>query len=107
MRRLLTLSLLLIAAGSGCRMCASPYDYCGPVVDDGCCGGEYQNYAPRYHGAPATNDSVIDGSQDQIYYESSRPKTPKTATKAKRFPSAVPAATLPRQAKQPNSVRSY
>ncbi|NQU22338.1 MAG: hypothetical protein HQ567_13745 [Candidatus Nealsonbacteria bacterium] len=28
--------LILIAASTGCRMCASPYDYCGPVSTDGC-----------------------------------------------------------------------
>jgi len=26
----------LVAASSGCMMCASPYDYCGPVVSEGC-----------------------------------------------------------------------
>ena len=28
----------LAIAASGCRMCASPYDYCGPVCDSGCGG---------------------------------------------------------------------
>src|SRR3954453_7826689 len=48
MRRLLacsfvTLTGLTIAAGTGCRMCASPFDYCGPVVEcnNGNCGGGY------------------------------------------------------------------
>jgi hypothetical protein len=37
--------LLAIAGAAGCRMCASPYDYCGPVVDDCCCASQY-NAAP-------------------------------------------------------------
>ncbi|HTQ39397.1 MAG TPA: hypothetical protein VMJ32_10230 [Pirellulales bacterium] len=36
MRRLLALSVIVFAANMGCRMCASPYDYCGPVVESGC-----------------------------------------------------------------------
>lgn len=32
MKRLFICGLVL-AASSGCRMCASPYDYCGPVYD--------------------------------------------------------------------------
>ncbi len=59
MRRLFAL-LSLLGALSGCRMCASPYDYCGPVVDDNCCGypgggpamGPNQA-APYYENAPA------------------------------------------------------
>jgi hypothetical protein len=35
------LGLLVLSAATGCRMCACPYDYCGPVLEDGCgyCGG--------------------------------------------------------------------
>jgi hypothetical protein len=40
MKRLLGLSALIMFAASGCRMCACPYDYCGPVVECGCMGGE-------------------------------------------------------------------
>ena len=33
--------LVLVAASAGCRMCASPYDYCGPTstgeCGQGCC----------------------------------------------------------------------
>jgi hypothetical protein len=40
MIRLLGLSALVLLASTGCRMCACPYDYCGPVVECGCVGGE-------------------------------------------------------------------
>ena len=40
MKRLLGLSALIMFAATGCRMCACPYDYCGPVVECGCMGGE-------------------------------------------------------------------
>src|SRR5262245_36411918 len=33
MRFVLALSLVGLIAAGGCRMCASPYDYCGPVVE--------------------------------------------------------------------------
>ena len=33
MRYLLALSIVGVIAAGGCRMCASPYDYCGPVVE--------------------------------------------------------------------------
>jgi hypothetical protein len=33
MRRVLALSIVGLIAAGGCRMCASPYDYCGPVVE--------------------------------------------------------------------------
>jgi hypothetical protein len=64
MRRLLACSFvaltgLTIAAGTGCRMCASPYDYCGPVVEcDDCNSGN------GYH--PGT---VAPAPADGQYYE--------------------------------------
>lgn len=33
MRCVLALSIIGLFAAGGCRMCASPYDYCGPVVE--------------------------------------------------------------------------
>jgi hypothetical protein len=33
MRYVLALSGIALIAAGGCRMCASPYDYCGPVVE--------------------------------------------------------------------------
>lgn len=33
---LVAAALALTAAAGGCRMCASPYDYCGPFFGDGC-----------------------------------------------------------------------
>ena len=35
---LASITLSLVAMAAGCRMCASPYDYCGPVFTDGGCG---------------------------------------------------------------------
>jgi hypothetical protein len=65
MRRLFACSFvaltgLTIAAGTGCRMCASPYDYCGPVVE--CDNG---NYGGGYHAgtsAPADGQYYENGS---------------------------------------------
>jgi hypothetical protein len=36
-RLLLALALALVATTSGCRVCSSPYDYCGPVFSEGMC----------------------------------------------------------------------
>ena len=33
MRCVLALSIVGLIAAGGCRMCASPYDYCSPVVE--------------------------------------------------------------------------
>jgi hypothetical protein len=33
MRYVLALSIVGLIAAGGCRMCASPYDYCGPVLE--------------------------------------------------------------------------
>jgi len=33
MRRVLAFSIVGLIAAAGCRMCASPYDYCGPVLE--------------------------------------------------------------------------
>ena len=54
----------------------SPYDYCGPVVDDNCCGypgggpaigpnqaAPYYENAPAMEGTPA-DGTVIDGVSD-------------------------------------------
>ena len=46
-RTLLGLLLVGLAlTACGCRMCASPYDYCGPLCD-GCCGGTCELNQPR------------------------------------------------------------
>lgn len=112
MRRLLALSLLVVAAGSGCRMCASPYDYCGPVVDDGCAGGDYQSQPPS-HSQPQFQDMPADEpmgdmeTSEPVYYEGARSRPPKTATKSRGLDPNVPAAKLPRQAKMPGRTRSF
>jgi hypothetical protein len=109
MRRLFALSLILVAAGTGCRICASPYDYCGPVVDDCCCGSDYQPQTP-YHGPtePVISDGESAGEADStgpVYYEGNKSTTPKTATKSTTPPRrTVPAASLPRQAKRPKGI---
>jgi hypothetical protein len=54
MQRLLALSALVLVAATGCRMCASPYDYCGPVVECGC--------MEATGGGPATGNCGCGGS---------------------------------------------
>jgi hypothetical protein len=105
MRRLFALSLMLVAAGTGCRICASPYDYCGPVVDDCCCGSDYQPQTP-YPGPtePVTSEGEVN-SREPVYYEGNNSTPPKTATKSTKPPRrTVPAADLPRQAKRPKGI---
>jgi hypothetical protein len=106
MRRLLALSLLVIAAGSGCRMCASPYDYCGPVMDDCCCGSDYQPQVP-YQGVSASQEMGEMESSEPVYYEGARSTSSKTAKKSQGGYQNVPTAKLPRQAKTPSRTRSY
>lgn len=45
-RTLFGLSLVaLVAVTCGCRMCADPYDYCGPLFTGDCCGPPCAPYA--------------------------------------------------------------
>ena len=39
MRRIFFAAVCVLAASAGCRQCASPYDYCSPVVENGPCPG--------------------------------------------------------------------
>jgi len=43
----LWITIGLVAAVSGCKICQSPYDYCGPVYDNGRCGRGACANAPR------------------------------------------------------------
>lgn len=105
MRRLLALSFVLIATGSGCRMCASPYDYCGPVVDDCCCNSDYQPSVP-YQGSPVAEMESMESSEP-VYYESTRPMPTKAVTKPSNSNQFMATPTLPRQAKRPGSGNIY
>lgn len=69
MSRLAIASMLLsLAAATGCRMCAHPYDYCGPIVSQGCHGmqchetyraGSILSEAGPMEGAPIPMDAPI------------------------------------------------
>lgn len=75
---------LTIAAGVGCRMCASPYDYCGPVVE---CD---DSYTSGYHGggaAPADGQYYENGSTP----EEVRPQPPKNMGSPTPTPAIAPA----------------
>jgi len=91
MRRLFACSFvaltgLTIAAGTGCRMCASPYDYCGPVVE--CDNG---NYGGGYHAgtsAPADGQYYEKGSGPE---EIQRPAPPQNMGQPTPAPAPTPA----------------
>jgi hypothetical protein len=34
MRRFFVIAVCVLSASTGCHMCASPYDYCSPVVEN-------------------------------------------------------------------------
>jgi hypothetical protein len=92
MRRLFACSFvaltgLTIAAGTGCRMCASPYDYCGPVVEcDDCNSGN--GYHPGAAApAPADGQYYENGSSP----EEIRPQPPKNMGAPTPTPAIAPA----------------
>jgi hypothetical protein len=62
MYRLLALSLFVLAAATGCHMCASPYDYCGPVVECGCVGGGSCGCGCNSNAAPSEGPSYENGA---------------------------------------------
>jgi hypothetical protein len=56
----LILGLALLVGGTGCRMCASLHDYCGPVVDDcGECDFAYRHGS--IVGDSVFGDEYVDG----------------------------------------------
>jgi len=63
--RLALMLLCLLAWSTGCRMCASNYDYCGPTVSGECggdCGPECGICAPR-------EGSILTGVSHTVYEE--------------------------------------
>jgi hypothetical protein len=53
-------SVILLAAGTGCRQCASPYDYCGPVLENTCsdCGAMHR-----------AGSAFTGGGEDWVVYD--------------------------------------
>jgi hypothetical protein len=91
MRRVLAysfvfVSALTVAANGGCRMCASPFDYCGPVVD--CDNGGYP-HAGNHGGAVEDGAYYEHGSAPE---EISRPQTPKNTGVPSPSPMGTPQA---------------
>ncbi len=56
----------LVALSTGCRMCASPFDYCGPTATGGC-GEECGPCAPR-SGSILTGASQMSHVEDEVPY---------------------------------------
>jgi hypothetical protein len=78
MRKLLFAALCGLAATVGCRQCASPYDYCSPVVENGpqcgpgpMQGGGYEDdYAANRGGRTQQNAGPQNsGPQSQTVYD--------------------------------------
>lgn len=93
MNRLLGLSALVLLASTGCRMCASPYDYCGPVVECGCAGGEgcgCNSMGPQGEGTYEENSPPMNG-------EMISPEAPQTAPTPANTPSSYNGASWRRQ----------
>jgi hypothetical protein len=70
--------VLIVAAGSGCRMCDHPYDYCGPVFDGHCgasCDPSYRAGSILSGGMPAHPAHFYDDAGTPAYddYGSMRP----------------------------------
>ena len=92
MRSLLALSIVAILAGAGCRMCASPYDYCGPVVE--CDDQESASTMPATRAAPES----VPTPQAKPYSEA--PATPPAPT-----PEPAPQASRTRSSMRQAQVR--
>ena len=66
MKRLLGISALVLFAATGCRMCACPYDYCGPVVECGCVGCDSGPSGPYEESSPAVEGETITPGAPQM-----------------------------------------
>jgi hypothetical protein len=96
MRRVVTYSFVLVSAltlgaNGGCRMCASPFDYCGPVVD---CDNDSYQHASSHGGAGGDGAYYENGSAPE---EISRPQPPHNM----RVPSPSPTGTPQAQKSNP------
>ena len=65
--RLALTIVCLVTMSTGCRMCASKYDYCGPTATSAC-GEECGLCAPR-SGSVLTGASQELAAQEDTYYE--------------------------------------
>jgi len=70
MRYVLAISIIGLIAAGGCRMCASPYDYCGPVVE---CDGDGH---PAAYSMPPSSSGPETVPAPQAKPESQAPATP-------------------------------
>jgi hypothetical protein len=71
MRRFFAITALVLSAAAGCHMCASPYDYCGPVIEN----NGPQSYGPQMGGDyAATRPSY--GPQSQSMAANSQANSP-------------------------------
>lgn len=72
--RLALVIVCLVTLSTGCRMCSSKFDYCGPTVMGGC-GEECGPCAPR-SGSILTGAAQEAAYAEQDYYVESEPTTP-------------------------------
>jgi hypothetical protein len=86
MLRTLFVIVLAFAASAGCRMCASPYDYCGPVYSGNCrtCDRDYR-LGSRF----TDNANVHPTSAEQVIEE-----TPASVNRKSESPTLAPRESL-------------
>jgi hypothetical protein len=84
MTRSLGLFALVLLAATGCRMCASPYDYCGPVVESGCVGCDV--FGGNSMGPPG--EGTIEDNSPPVNGEMIPPGTPQAAPAPANMPSS-------------------
>ncbi len=95
-RTLLAWSLVgLITAAAGCKMCAHPYDYCGPVV------GPCQSCNPI-----ARAGSILSPPIDGASYEGQVEETEPTTTETPTLAPAPDPRMVPRPAKTHTSAKT-
>ena len=85
MRCVLALSIIGLIAAAGCRMCASPYDYCGPVVE--CDDSSH----PAAYTIPATS-----AAPETVPAPQAKPESP--------TPSPAPQSEMPQASRTRSSI---
>jgi len=96
--------VLLVSMASGCAMCASPYDYCGPTFTGGecdCCLGEHRvasyfsdggmMYGQSTPITPRTYKSSEDNTQETLPFPDEGPPEGPDSLPTPSLPEPIPA----------------
>ncbi|OHB83386.1 MAG: hypothetical protein A2V98_12435 [Planctomycetes bacterium RBG_16_64_12] len=92
------IAIALVGMAAGCRMCASPYDYCGPTFT-GACGEEcsqtarsgsvLSGYVAPYPDDGYLQEPVLPGDETALYNDEAAPQDDEAAPQDDEMASGI------------------